>query len=101
MNTNNQYLNEATLDNTRRRANEALERASERARDLADRGMSSVSGAASTAQRQISQYAQATGRYVSDQPVKSALIAAAVGAAVAALVLYVRRDSNRIRNNYY
>ena len=37
-------------------------------------------------------YAQATGRYVSEQPVRSALIAAAVGAAVAALVLAMRRN---------
>lgn len=99
MNTDNQYGTEGTLDGTRRYANEALERAGERARDFASRGMNSMSGAASTAQRQISQYAQATGRYVADQPMKSALIAAAVGAAVAALVLYVRRDNSR--NGYY
>ncbi|MES2936205.1 MAG: hypothetical protein V4864_00900 [Pseudomonadota bacterium] len=99
MNSNDPYPNEGTLDTTRRYTSEALDRASERARELANRSMSSVSDAASTAQRQISQYAQATGRYVADQPMKSALIAAAVGAAVAALVLYVRRDSNR--NSYY
>ena len=40
---------------------------------------------------------QATGRYVSEQPLKSALIAAAVGAAVAALVLAIRRN----RRDYY
>ncbi len=34
--------------------------------------MSSVSDAASTAQRQLDQYAQVTGRYVTDQPLKSA-----------------------------
>ncbi|MBA2674866.1 hypothetical protein [Ramlibacter sp.] len=99
MNTNNPYQAEGSFDTTRRHANEALERASDRARDLANRGMSSVTDAASTAQRQISQYAQATGRYVAEQPMKSALIAAAVGAAVAALVLIVRRNSSR--NNYY
>ena len=39
----------------------------------------------------------ATTRYVSEQPVRSALIAAAVGAAVAALVLAMRRN----RRYYY
>lgn len=98
MNTNE--TNEGTFDSTRRQANEALERAGERARELANRGMSSVSDAASTAQRQFSHYAQATGRYVADQPVKSALIAAAVGAGVAMLVLALRRNGHRNRNYY-
>jgi ElaB/YqjD/DUF883 family membrane-anchored ribosome-binding protein len=64
-------------------------------KELASRSVDTVSERAAAAQRQLGQYAQATGRYVSDQPVKSALIAAAVGAAVAALVLALRRNSNR------
>ena len=46
-------------------------------KDLASKGASSVGEATAAAQRQLGQYAQATGRYVSEQPVKSALIAAA------------------------
>jgi len=79
------------LESTREFANQALEKAGEKvrdlrygARDLASRGASSVG-----------EYANATTRYVTDQPVKSALIAAAVGAAVAALVLAMRRNSNK------
>jgi ElaB/YqjD/DUF883 family membrane-anchored ribosome-binding protein len=82
------------LDSTREFANQAFERAGEKVRDLrygvkdiASRGVSSVGD-----------YAQATTRYVSDQPVKSALIAAAVGAAVAGLVLAMRRNR---RSSYY
>lgn len=90
------------LDTTKQFANQAIELAGETVRDLrygmrdlASRGATSVSDATAAAQRQLGHYAQATGRYVSEQPVKSALIAAAVGAAVAALVLAWRhnRDS--------
>lgn len=52
------------------------------ARDLASRGASSVGG-----------YAEATKIYVSEQPVRSALIAAAVGAVVAGLIIAMRRNS--------
>jgi ElaB/YqjD/DUF883 family membrane-anchored ribosome-binding protein len=76
------------LEATRELAGQALGKAGEKVRDLrygvrdlANKGASSVGD-----------YAQATGRYVSEQPVKSALIAAAVGAAVAALVLAARRN---------
>jgi ElaB/YqjD/DUF883 family membrane-anchored ribosome-binding protein len=48
----------------------------------------------------VGDYAQATTRYVSEQPVKSALIAAAVGAAVAGLVLAMRRNSSSDRRYY-
>ena len=85
-------------------ASQALDKAGEKVRDLrygaadlARRGATSVSDATTAAQRQLGQYAQATGRYVAEQPVKSALIAAAIGAAVAALVLAVRRN----RRDYY
>ena len=76
------------LETTKELASQAIERAGEKVRDLrygvkdlASKGVSSVGG-----------YAQATGRYVTEQPVKSALIAAAIGAAVAALVLAMRRN---------
>ena len=79
------------LESTKDLASQALEKAGEKVRDLrygakelANKGVSSVG-----------EYAHATTRYVSDQPVKSALIAAAVGAAVAALVLAMRRNSSK------
>jgi len=86
------------LESTKQFANQAIEKASEKVRDLrygvkdlATKGVSTVSEATAAAQKQLGQYAQATGRYVSEQPVKSALIAAAIGAAVAALVLALSR----------
>jgi ElaB/YqjD/DUF883 family membrane-anchored ribosome-binding protein len=92
------------LESTKQFASQAFEKAGEKVRDLrygatdlARKGASSVSEATAAAQRQLGQYAQATGRYVSEQPVKSALIAAAIGAAVAALVLAMRRN----RRDYY
>ncbi len=63
--------------------------------DLASRGLSAVSDSASVAQERLGRYASTTGRYVTEQPVKSALIAAAVGAAVAAIVMVARSRRNR------
>lgn len=77
------------LETTKELANRAGEKVRDLrygVKDLASKGASSVG-----------EYAQATTRYVSEQPVRSALIAAAVGAAVAALVLAMRRN----RRYYY
>lgn len=63
--------------------------------DLASRGMSAVGESAHVAQERLGRYASQTGRYVTEQPVKSALIAAAVGAAVAAIVMVARSRRNR------
>jgi ElaB/YqjD/DUF883 family membrane-anchored ribosome-binding protein len=93
---------EETFESGRRFAGEALERANERARelregmhDVAQRGLDSVSASAAAAQRHLNQYMHATGRYVAEQPVKSALIAAAIGAAVAGLVIALRHQRRR------
>ncbi|MEO7391833.1 MAG: hypothetical protein ABIU58_06635 [Ramlibacter sp.] len=87
------------LDSTRQFANQAFEKAGEKVRDMrygvqefASRGVSTVSDATSAAQKQLGRYVQATGRYVAEEPVKTALIAAAVGAIVAAIVLAARRN---------
>ena len=60
---------------------------SARAQDLARKGIAAAAETSAQAQKVINRYAHVTSRYVSDQPVKSVLIAAAVGAAVAALVI--------------
>jgi ElaB/YqjD/DUF883 family membrane-anchored ribosome-binding protein len=92
-----------TLENTRRLASEALERASTTVkemrsgvRDAASRGLDAASERAAAARGYVSEYARTGTRYVADNPLKSALIAAAVGAAVAGLVLAMRhrRDLN-------
>lgn len=79
------------LEATKELATQAIEQAGERARDLRE----GVKDASAAAQRQFGRYAKSTTRYVSDEPVKSALIAAAVGAAVAALVIGLLRDKRR------
>jgi len=77
-----------TLDSTRELAGQALERAGERVRDLRY-GMRDMANQGASNMRE---YAQATSRYVAEEPVKSALVAAAIGAAVAGLVLALRRN---------
>lgn len=95
--TTSRYADEATgaghraIDNTREYAAQALERAAERMRDL----RYGVADTASSAQRQMSQYADATSRYVAEQPMKAAAMAAAVGALVMAAVLMSRRRHDR------
>jgi ElaB/YqjD/DUF883 family membrane-anchored ribosome-binding protein len=84
-------LSAQALESTREFANQAFERAGEKVRDLRYGARELASKAGSS----VGEYAQATTRYVADQPVKSALIAAAVGAAVAALVLALRRNNDR------
>lgn len=79
-----------TLDNTRRMANEALERA----QGAASRGMHAMSGRAAAAQRYMGDYASRGTRYVADHPLQSALVAVVVGAAVAGLVLAMRNRAD-------
>jgi ElaB/YqjD/DUF883 family membrane-anchored ribosome-binding protein len=79
------------MDSTREYAAQALERAAERMRDL----RYGVSDTATAAQRHMGHYADATTRYVADQPVKAALMAAGVGALVMAAILMSRRRSDR------
>lgn len=62
------------------------------AADLARAGVESVGDATVAAQRQLGNYARATRRQVEREPMKSALIAAAIGAAATALVLAIFRD---------
>ena len=73
----------------------ALEKFSRKAGEYAHQGMDMAVHAKDKARESLSQYSAATGRYVSDKPMQSVMIAAAVGAAVALLVL-----SSRNRNRY-
>ena len=79
------------LEATRELASQAIEQTGARARDLRE----GVKDASAAAQRQLGRYARSANRYVADEPVKSALIASAVGAVVAALVLALLRDKPR------
>lgn len=73
----------------------AIDRLAARAQDVASRGINAASDASAKVQKQINHYADATGKYVAEQPVKSVLIAAAAGAALAALVMAARRSRTR------
>jgi len=77
-----------TLESTREFAAQALERAAEKMRDL----RYGVADTASAAQRQVGRYADATRVYVAEQPVRSAVIAAGVGALIMAAILITRRQ---------
>lgn len=108
---------ESAVESTRNFANDSLDKAGDKVRDLrrevdplvdqitakvqqlASRGAEYASDAKYRAQKQINRYADVTGRYVSEQPVKSVLIAAATGAAIAALIVLASRSSNG-RNRY-
>ena len=83
------------IDSTRRMAQDALERASSTMRDL----RAGMSDRASAAQRYMGDYAVAGKTYVSEHPLKSALVAAAVGAAVAGLIIALR--PRRAQNERY
>ena len=92
---------EHALDHTLQAASHAIDRAGEKVRDLrygvrdlASKGASGVAETAAAAQERLSRYADVTRRYVSDEPVKSALIAAAVGAVVAGLIIAARRRNH-------
>ncbi len=80
---NIQENTQSALDHTRELATHAIERAGD---------------TATAAQRQLEHAAHTSSRYVAEHPMKSALIAAAIGAAVAGLVLALRhrRDPGSI-----
>ncbi|MES2189197.1 MAG: hypothetical protein V4454_03685 [Pseudomonadota bacterium] len=103
---------ERAVDNTRAYANDALDRAEDKVRELrgsvdpmidalatkaqrlARQSLDIAAEAKEKAQQSLSRYATATSHYVSEQPVRSVLIAAAVGAAVA-LLISAGRHRNR------
>lgn len=74
-------------------ASQSLERAGEKVREL----RMGMADSAAAAQQRLGRYADATTRYVSEQPLKSALIAAGVGALVAGLIIAARRRRNTTR----
>ena len=75
----------------------AIDRFATRAQELANRGIHAASDATAKVQKQINHYADATGKYVAEQPVKSVLIAAAAGAALAALIGLLARSRTDLR----
>ena len=72
-----------------------LSRVSQRARDAASDGYEAARERAAALRDRGQQAVESTRGYVQDEPIKSLLIAAAVGAAVIALVEVVRIRRNR------
>lgn len=105
-----QTANDA-IDSTRAYAQNAVNAAGEKVRDLrrdaeptveqlaarvqqaVQRGLDAASTTSARAQRRLEQAADVTGRYIADQPVRSVLIAAAAGAAITALIVLASRRS--------
>lgn len=97
-----------TLDSTREYANDALDKAENKLREfssnidptvnmlaskaqkLAQQSFDMASEAKERAQQQLKRAAGATTQYVAEQPLRSVLIAAAVGAGVALLISATR-----------
>lgn len=108
-----QHSAESAIASTRSYANDALDKAEDKVRELrgsvdpvvdmlaskaqklARQSLDMAAEAKDKAQQSFHRYADVTTKYVSEQPVRSVLIAAAVGAAVALLV-----SSARNRNRY-
>lgn len=72
-----------------------LSRMNQRAREMAHDGYDSARERAAALRERSQQAVESTRGYVQDEPIKSLLIAAAVGAAVIALVEVVRIRRNR------
>lgn len=105
------------VDATREHANEALDKAESRlrqlrgnvdpvvdmlaskAQEMAQHSLDLASEAKDRAEQSLKRAAGVTTRYVSEQPVRSILIAAGVGAAVALLVA-ASRQRNGHKNRY-
>lgn len=75
----------------RRQADPAIDDLAARAQDLAVRSIDYCAETSARARRQIQHAADVTGKYVAEQPGKSMVIAAASGAAVATLFLWMTR----------
>mgnify|MGYP001553334878 CR=1 FL=1 len=76
---------------TRQLADDSLEQAQR----IARRGLEAATDAGMQAKTALVRYADNTSDYVANRPMKSALIAAAAGAAIATLLLSARRRNGR------
>jgi ElaB/YqjD/DUF883 family membrane-anchored ribosome-binding protein len=72
----------------------AVEQLASRVQQAVQRGLEAASRSSNKASRQIEQAAEVTGKYISDQPMRSVLVAAAAGAAITALIVLASRRSD-------
>lgn len=76
----------------RREAEPAVEQLAARVQQAVQRGLEAASTTSARAQRRLEQAADVTGKYIADQPVRSVLVAAAAGAAITALIVLASRS---------
>jgi len=76
----------------RREAEPTMEQLAARVQQAVQRGLDSASRTSARAQRQFEVAADRTGQYIADQPVRSILLAAAAGAAITALLVLATRS---------
>jgi len=74
-----------------RDAEPAVEQIAAKVQQAVQRGLEAASKTTERAHRRFEDAANVTGRYISDQPVRSVLVAAAAGAAIAALIVLATR----------
>ena len=79
----------------RREAEPTVEQIAARVQQAVQRGLDAASTTSARAQRRLEQAADVTGKYIADQPMRSVLIAAAAGAAITALIVLAIRRSPR------
>lgn len=77
--------------NLRHDVEPSVEQIAARVQQAVHRGLEAASKSGVRAQERFSDAAQLTGRYIADQPVRSVLIAAAAGAAITALLVLATR----------
>ncbi|VTU24729.1 hypothetical protein H4CHR_01452 [Variovorax sp. PBS-H4] len=77
----------------RREAEPTVEQLAARVQQAVQRGLDAASTTSARAQRRLEQAADMTGRYIADQPVRSVLVAAAAGAVITALIVLASRRS--------
>jgi len=75
----------------RRDAEPTMEQIAARVQQAVQRGLDSATKTSARAQRRIEEAADVTGRYIADQPVRAVLLAAAAGAAITALIVLATR----------
>jgi ElaB/YqjD/DUF883 family membrane-anchored ribosome-binding protein len=75
----------------RRDTEPAVEQLAARVQQAVQRGLDAASTTSARAQRRLEAAADVTGKYISDQPMRSVLVAAAAGAAITALIVLASR----------
>lgn len=72
----------------------AVEQIASRVQQAVQRGLEAASRTGTRAQQRFGEAADVTTRYISDQPVRSVVLAAAAGAAITALIVLASRRSH-------